>query len=241
VWNVTIKHGTRRSYSTVSIGSDGALWLDESPVRTPQGLPLTHPSAAFMQAIAEEWHAQACTVALDTMPLTRMLVALLESDATDMVRWQEEILRFVEGDTLRYFAPKGEALCKQQETQWMPWLGWAAQHYGMLWPITHDFTPPATPKELVAAVQHYLQHQDKETLLVLSILTHTLTSCIMATALLEGACTVEEAAQTVWLEYDHQAQTWGEDAELTAKRARIHTELSDAMRFLVLSKSSPTL
>lgn len=237
---MTIKHGAKRTYTAVSVNADGVLVLDGKPVLTPQGMSLAHASSALMQAIAAEWREQGQTLALHAMPLMRMLVALLEWDATTVDRQQQDMMRFVEGDTIRYFAPKGDALCEKQQALWMPWLDWAARHYGMLWPITHHFTPPATPEALRAAVAQWLDGRAKEEWLVVCVLTQALTSLIMATALVTGVCTPEQALEVVWLEHDHQTVTWGEDAEMAAQRTRMLQNVRDVMRFLALAKSFPT-
>jgi chaperone required for assembly of F1-ATPase len=238
---VTIKQGAKRAYATVSVSAERALLLDGKTIRSPHGITFAHPSSVLMEAIAEEWRVQSETLALDSMPFTRLLVATLELDASDTARQKDEIMPFVQGDSLRYFAPVGDALHDKQHGLWMPWLAWAEQHYGILWPITHHFTPPITPDALLDSVQRDLAKRSAEEILILSVLTQSLASCIMATALIEGACSAEEAVRMVWLEYDHQAAAWGQDVEISAKKARIYKEVRDALQFLTYACSCKVL
>ena len=78
----------KRLYKSASVTEtpDGfGVTLDDQPVRTPAKRPLTVPTPALAEAIAEEWLAQGETIDPKRLPLTR-----LASIALDLVAPRRE-------------------------------------------------------------------------------------------------------------------------------------------------------
>jgi chaperone required for assembly of F1-ATPase len=232
-----VKHGQKRLYQSVKVTEQTGqhvLLLDGKAVKCANGVQLAHPSSPLMEGIAKEWKAQEETINLHSMPLTRLLIGLLEMDDARAEAMIAEILPYAAGDTLRYHAPMESALEEKQTRLWGKWLHFAETTFGGTWTINYGITPlPASPA-IEASVTAWLRLQPPHILLAMYALTLSLTSVIMAAALVTQACTAEEAIELAWLEHDHQMQQWGAEYEMLEKRERLFLEIQSVTMFLDL-------
>ena len=72
----------KRFYTHTGVvdSSDGfAITLDDKPIRTPSGRPLTAPTREIADGIAAEWNAQTEFIDPLTMPLTRLANSVIDA------------------------------------------------------------------------------------------------------------------------------------------------------------------
>src|SRR5215218_2562084 len=101
----------RRFYQRADVadGPDGfAVQLDGKPVRTPGRRPLILPSRQLADSVAAEWEAQRDVVDPRTMPLTRLVNAIIDGVADAPQPVADEIGKYVASDLLFYRADQPE-------------------------------------------------------------------------------------------------------------------------------------
>ena len=117
----------KRFYDTVAIGrtDDGfRVLLGGRPVRTPEGMVLTLPTAALAAALAQKE-----TIRPATMPLTRLAataVARIPSHRSGVV---DAIAGYAASDLLCYRADAPSDLVDLQRLTWQPLVEWAAARW----------------------------------------------------------------------------------------------------------------
>ncbi len=225
----------KREYQEVAceqVGDVVVLHLDGTPVMTEAGHTLNHHSAALMDAVAEEWQAQEQAVDLYAMPLTRLLGALIELDEERRTSLEQELCHYALHDTLCYQGELDSSLEKAQRESWGRWLQWAQLRFGVAWQVTHGVMPQEQPKAIDATVAAWVKSLAPEALVTLYSLTQSLTSFILASALLEGMMTPDDAVACAWLESDVQAKLWGEDEATLADRVHCMRDVEAAHTWL---------
>ena len=104
-----------------SITSWYTVRLDQRPLKTPQGQPLSVPSQALAYALAAEWNVQVSdAIRPAQMPLMTLVATALDQTTLQHERYQQQILRFLQTDTVCYYAdPLQERdLYERQQAAW---------------------------------------------------------------------------------------------------------------------------
>ncbi|KAL7515616.1 hypothetical protein ACHAXN_013380 [Cyclotella atomus] len=94
--------------------------LDNRPLRTPLGLPLTLPSITLALAVASEWDAQKEYLRPAQMPLMTLCCTAIDQVASDPTPHRMDVLRYLRNDTSCYWADPGEdrVLHRKQSQAW---------------------------------------------------------------------------------------------------------------------------
>ncbi len=225
----------RRFWKDVTIDADRGVRLDDRPVRTPGRAPLTLPTAALAEAVADEWRGVGETIDPRAMPLTGLANAAIDRIAPDSAAFAAGLAVYGENDLLCYRADSPPQLVARQNAVWNPPLDWAEGHYGVQFELAtgvmHRPQPGMTVERLAAAIAARTAFE----LAPLSPIVTITGSLVLALALAEHAMATEAVWAAANLDEDWQAEQWGED-EL-ARKAR-ETRLQDfdaATRFLTLA------
>lgn len=210
------------------------IHLDGKPVRTPGRAPLTLPSPALADAVADEWRNVGETIDPRAMPLTGLSNAAIDRIAPDPAAFAAGLAKYGESDLLCYRADHPLELQLRQQAAWDPLLDWARTRYGID-PVTttgvmHRAQSPETVAKLADAVAALAPFQ----LAALSPLVTVTGSLIAALALLEGAATPEDVWSAANLDEDWQAEHWGEDDLARKARAARRADFDAGARFLSL-------
>lgn len=210
------------------------IHLDGKPVRTPGRVPLTLPSPALAEAVADEWRDVGETIDPRAMPLTGLANAAIDRIAPDPAAFAAGLAKYGESDLLCYRADHPLELQLRQAAAWDPLLDWARTRYGID-PVTtagvmHRPQLPETVAKLADAVAALSPFQ----LAALSPLVTVTGSLILALALLEGAATPEDIWSAANLDEDWQAEHWGEDDLARKARAARRADFDAGARFLSL-------
>jgi chaperone required for assembly of F1-ATPase len=229
----------KRAYKEVTVvaaESGHGIALDGKRMRTPAKLPLSLPSRALAQAIAEEWAAQGQEVRPHSMPLTRLASTALDVVARRRGDAVAEIAAYAGTDLVCYRAEHPPELIRRQQTIWQPLVDWASLAYDAPLTVTSGVVPvaqrPAALRALTAAVEAY----DVFALTALHAATTACSSLVIALALFEARLTAEEAFAASQLDETFQIEQWGEDSEQTQRRARLKDDIAAAWRFADLAK-----
>ncbi len=225
----------KRFYREVALAAAAEGWqvrLDQKPVRTPKGTPLTLPTLALAQGVAAEWRSVAERVDPRTMPLTRLAATVLDQLPARRRDAIEEALEVGRWDLLCYRAQHPEALVDRQRQAWQPWLDWAEARYGVRLQPVHGIQPIDQPRSALLRLRHALDELDDWRLVGVHGAARETGSLILALALLETRIDGAQAFQLAYLEELWELEQWGEDAEQRRRHRHIAGELAALARYL---------
>jgi chaperone required for assembly of F1-ATPase len=217
----------RRFYKTVSTRqvADGyGVLVDDKPVKTPAGHPLTVPSSPLADMLMREWDAQATHIEMAKMPATRLAFTTIDfmSGARDAVA--AEIGRYAGADAICYFADGPEALIERQTRRWGPVIDWAERTLGVefvrVTGIRHEEQPAATLLKLARLAEA----GDSFSLAGLAHATALFGSAILAFALQRGELDGPAALDLSRLDDVFQQERWGVDEEAAERAANMEVE-----------------
>lgn len=223
----------RRFWTDVTI-ADGAIRLDDRPVRTPGRAPLALPSPALAEAVADEWRAVGEMVDPRAMPLTGLSNAAIDRIAADPAAFAAGLAKYGESDLLCYRAAEPPELAVRQAEAWNPPLDWAEGRYGVTFEITqgvmHAAQPPATIARLSGAVATF----DPFRLAGLSPIVTVTGSLVLGLALAESAMAPDAAWHAAQVDDAWQEEMWGADPLAEQARAAHKRDFDAGARLLAL-------
>jgi len=211
-----------------------AVTLGDKPVRTPGKRPVTIPTRALAEAVAEEWRAQGDKVDPRTMPLTRYMNSIVDTITDHRPGIVDRIAAYGGSDLLCYRAPHPAELVSRQAAAWDGPLTWAAQSKGAPMVVTTGIMAVEQPEASVAALRLAVEAHDDASLAALHDLTAFSGSLILALALSDGHLTVEETWTASRVDEDWQIEQWGEDDLATKATVDRHAAFMDAAHLLKL-------
>jgi chaperone required for assembly of F1-ATPase len=206
--------------------------LDGKPVRTPAGAPLTLPTRALADAIAQEWRAQGPRPKPQTMPMTRLANTAIDRVRPAPDRAVQEIAGFARADVLCYRAEVTSDLAGRQVAQWDPILAWARERYGAQLTAGRGIGFVAQPQEAMNALEAAVGVFDAFGLAALDLAARVLGSAVLALAVVEGRIGAEESFALAHLDEAYQIERWGDDPQAARRRRARLDEVLDAARFL---------
>lgn len=227
----------KRFYKDVSVEplEDGCqILLDRRPVRTPARLPLSLPSLALADAVAEEWRSQGEEIDPRAMPLTGLANAAIDRVLPDPPAFARGLAAYGEGDLLCYRAEGPEALIEREEQLWKPLLAWARHRFDIDFEITSGILHRPQPKRTIEQLARAVAAKDAFVLAALSPLVTISGSLVIPLALVERAIDLETAWSAATVDEAWQAEKWGEDFEATARLEARRKEFAAAHRFVEL-------
>jgi chaperone required for assembly of F1-ATPase len=198
--------------------------LDGRAPKSPAGAPLRLPTAALAGLVAEEWAAQADTIAYATMPATRL--AFTAIDRTPHVRpaMAAEIAKYAGSDLLCYFADGPAALVERQAAQWGPLLDWADAELGIKLTLAQGILHRPQDPEALARAEALAAALDDFALTALVRAAGLFGSAVLAFALQRGRLSGEGAFALARLDEIFQEERWGVDAEAADRAAAMLAE-----------------
>jgi chaperone required for assembly of F1-ATPase len=224
----------RRFWKQVTVEPGNGLALDGRPVRTPGRTPLTVPTRALAEAIAEEWRGVGDTLDPRAMPLTGLANAAIDRVAPDPAAFAAGLAAYGESDLLYYRAQEPAALVDRQAAAWDPLLDWARRRYDVHFEPTAGVMHHPQPEPTVTRLAEAVAALDAFRLAALSPVVTISGSLVAALALVEDAATPEAVWQAAHVDEDWQAERWGEDALAVQAREARRVEFDAGVRFLGL-------
>lgn len=223
----------KRFWTEVRVGEDGGVALDGRPVRTPGRVPLTLPTPALAEAVADEWRAVGATLDPRAMILTGLANAAIDRIAADPRAFAAGLSRYGDSDLLYYRAEEGP-LAERQAAAWDPLLDWARSRYDVHFALQRGIMPVAQPEATIARLDGVVAALPPFALAGLSPVVTLTGSLVASLALVERAASADAVWTAAEIDEAWQAELWGEDAEATARRGARRREFDAAVRFLAL-------
>ena len=210
----------KRFYEAAGIAeADGgfAVTLDDRPIRTPSGRHVVAPIRGIAEAISAEWQAQGETIDPLTMPLTRFANSVAEvGDRVDAVA--DDVAKYLGTDLLFYRAGHPEALVAREAAHWDPVLSWAANELGAHFILSEGIVHVAQPDQAIEASRGAFP-ADPWSVAALHVVTTLTGSALLALALLHGVRDADQVWAAAHVDEDWNAEKWGVDDEVAARRA----------------------
>jgi chaperone required for assembly of F1-ATPase len=211
----------KRFYAKAGVvESDGgfAVTLDDKPIRTPSGHQVVAPTRDIADAIAAEWEAQRETIDPRTMPLTRLANSVVDAvvDRVDAVT--DDVAKYFQSDLLFYRAGHPDALVAREAAHWDPPLFWAADALGAHFILAEGIVHIRQPVSAVAAARAALP-TDPWSIAALHVVTTLTGSALLALALMRGVIDQDQVWAAAHVDEDWNAEKWGVDEEVAARRA----------------------
>jgi chaperone required for assembly of F1-ATPase len=224
----------KRFYARAGVmEADGgfAVALDGKPIKTPSGRIVAVPSRAIAEAMAAEWQAQQEHIDPTTMPMTRFANSVVDAviDRVGLVR--DDIAKYLASDLLFYRAGHPEVLVAREAQHWDPVVFWAADELGAHFIFAQGIMHVSQPDTAVAAAREALPH-DPWSVAALHIVTTLTGSALLALALHRGAREAEQVWAAAHVDEDFNAEQWGADEEVVARKAARKLDFDAAVAIL---------
>ncbi|MBY0382108.1 MAG: ATPase [Xanthobacteraceae bacterium] len=211
----------KRFYKAVDVAEtpDGfAVRLDGKLIRTPGKKVLAAPLREIADIMAAEWEAQKETIDPLSMPMTRLANSTIDGVTDNVTAVREDIAKYLGSDLLFYRASFPEELIARQGEHWDPALRWAADYLGAHFILTEGVMHVKQPDTAVHAA-HQALPENAWQVAASHIVTTVTGSALLALALQHGARTPEQVWAAAHVDDDWNSGQWGEDEEVTARRA----------------------
>jgi chaperone required for assembly of F1-ATPase len=208
-----------------------SVTLDGKPIRTPSGRVLTIPVREIAASVAAEWQAQQDLIDPLSMPLTRFANSVVEGviDRADAVA--DDVAKYLTSDMLFYRAGHPEALVAREARHWDPVLYWAADRFGAHFILGEGVMHVSQPEPAVAAARAALP-RDPWSIAATHVVTTLTGSALLALALVHGALDAEQVWTAAHVDEDWNAEKWGVDDEVAARRAARRVDYEAAVRII---------
>ena len=228
----------KRFYAKAGVmEADGgfAVALDGKPIKTPSGRIVAVPSRVIADAMAAEWEAQQEHIDPTTMPMTRFANSVVDAVIDRVTIVRDDIAKYLASDLVFYRAGHPEGLVAREAQHWDPVLFWAADELGAHFILAQGIMHVSQPDTAIAAAREALPH-DPWSVAALHVVTTLTGSALLALALHQGAREPEQVWTAAHVDEDFNAEQWGQDGEVLARRA---TRLRDFEAAVAILRALP--
>ncbi len=233
----------KRFYKQVTVQAVDGGWgiaLDGRPLRTPAKHPLTLPTQALAEAIANEWHGQGEEVKPQTMPLTQLASTCLDGVVGRMPDVAAASAEYGGSELLCYRADEPPQLVARQVALWQPLLDWAARRYDANLRLASGIIHVAQPPQALNALRAGIDALDAWRLTALQNVIGITGSLVLSLAFVDGRLTPEETFDLAQLDENFQIERWGEDWEAADRRNNQRADLAVTRQFLDMLPHPPS-
>jgi chaperone required for assembly of F1-ATPase len=211
----------KRFYGHAGVSdADGgfAITLHGKPIRTPSGRQVIVPAREIADAVSAEWEAQQETIDPLTMPLTRFANSVVQGVVDRVEAVRDDVAKYLETDLLFYRAGHPEALVAREAANWDPVLFWAADALGAHFILSEGIIHLRQPETAVEAARAALP-ADAWSIAAMHVVTTLTGSALLALALEHGVLSPDQVWAAAHVDEDWNADKWGVDDEVAARRA----------------------
>ena len=211
--------------------------LDGRPMKTPARRALVLPSAALARAVAEEWQAQGETVDRDALALTRIACTALDRVGDRRAEVVEHMVLTGATDMTCYRVAEPAELVARQSAVWNPLLDWLMDYCGARLEATDTIEHREQSPEALERLRRVADTPEAMMLSALAGVAAATNSLVIGLALRENRLDAAGAFEASQVEKSFQIERWGEDSELTERRASIRREISACATFMTLCRA----
>lgn len=211
------------------------ILLDNRELKTPLKKPIILPNLAIAQEIATEWKNQDGHIKPRTMPLSRLVMTIidqLQDNPTKQAEWLDVAVQYLETDLLLFPSPSPHALYLKEQEQWLPLIQWAGEILNHQFFVHEGLSVSSYNKKAVDSLKKHVQNYQLWKQAAFDTFVQICGSPIVAFAVAEGKIDGKEAQKTVLVQEYYQRNQWGSDAELDAQIANKEFEISAFSYFL---------
>ena len=223
--------------SVTESGSSWALLLDGKPIKTPMRSELVFPTRALADVAQAEWQNQLDMILPETMPVTQMMMTIIDRVRPNREKFLNETLGYLDTDLICYFADEPEIYAQEQRKHWLPILDWLRDFFKCEILTTSSLAALSQPERTKEIIGDFISGLDELRFSVLYLTTLTTGSVLLSIAFIESAFTqaeIYEAALAEDLIRDkiYLAETYGVSPDQERRRKIIQNELSSSRQFL---------
>jgi chaperone required for assembly of F1-ATPase len=211
----------RRFYADAGVGEaygGFTVTLDGKPIKTPSGRTVIVPARSLAETIAAEWNAQGEFIDPLTMPVTRFANSVVQGVVENVAAVSDDVAKYFGSDLLFYRAGHPEGLVAREAAHWDPILFWAAKTLGAHFMLAEGVMHVRQPESAIAAARGALP-ADPWAIAALHVITALTGSALLALALFHGVIDPDQAWAAAHVDEDWNAEKWGVDEEMAARRA----------------------
>jgi chaperone required for assembly of F1-ATPase len=211
----------RRFYADAGVGEaygGFTVTLDGKPIKTPSGRTVIVPARSLAETIAAEWNAQGEFIDPLTMPVTRFANSVVQGVVENVAAVSDDVAKYFGSDLLFYRAGHPEGLVAREAAHWDPILFWAAKTLGAHFMLAEGVMHVRQPPSAIAAARGALP-ADPWAIAALHVITALTGSALLALALFHGVIDPDQAWAAAHVDEDWNAEKWGVDEEMAARRA----------------------
>ncbi len=221
------KPKAKRFYKSVSVKdveNGWGIYLDNHLLKTPGKLSLIAQSQAHANLIASEWDAQADIIKPHLMPVTRLYNVALERTPENREALIAEVRKYAGTDLLCYRTEFPRVLAERQAKAWDVWLDWA-RGLGIDLKTAIGIKAVEQDGDALDALAKISGEFDDLKLTLLAHLNAVYGSAVLALAVLKGELSAEGAYDLSRVDFEFQAERWGEDEEARELSCTTRTEV----------------
>jgi chaperone required for assembly of F1-ATPase len=224
----------KRFYTSAGVGeADGGhtVELDGKPIKTPSGGIVILPVRSLAEDIAAEWNAQSDIIDPLSMPLTRFANSVVQGVIGNAGAVADDVAKYFASDLLFYRAGHTEGLVAREATHWDPILFWAAESLGAHFILAEGVVHVRQPEQAIAAARAALP-SDPWAIAAMHVITTLTGSALLALALFHDVIDHAQAWAAAHVDEDWNAEQWGIDEEMAARKAAKLVDFNAAVRVL---------
>jgi len=182
--------------------------LDGRSLRTPMGDPLSVPSETLATGMAAEWNSVESVIRPNQLPLMTLASTAIDQAPRNPQSYRDGILRFLETDTVGYFAEE-PTVRKRQEVEWAAIhkmiLDWSGHEIG----LSSGFGKLPHAPGLIETCRDYVNSLDAWKLTILYSLASETKSFCIGFSLLRDCISIKEAVAAARVEEEFNIENWG--------------------------------
>jgi chaperone required for assembly of F1-ATPase len=144
---------------------------------------------------------------------------------------RDDIAKYLASDLLFYRAGYPEALVAREAAHWDGVLFWAADQLGAHFILSEGIMHVSQPEGAIAAARDALP-QDPWSVAALHVVTTLTGSALLALALHQGVRDADQVWAAAHVDEDWNAEKWGEDEEVAARKAARRVDFEAAVAIL---------
>ncbi|KAI6221067.1 ATP12 chaperone protein [Aphelenchoides besseyi] len=209
----------KRFYKQVTISTVGddeyEVLLDQRKLKTPKGKPMIIDSEPLALAIAQEWDSQKETINVPQMRLSGLMFTAIDNPTNETRSGlADQIMEYLDNDTILYMADSPVELCQLQKKNWLPIVEWANQKHGLgLSPSHKLIEAPEIPEESRRKLHQYFAGMKFPALIGVHYGVDSIKSVLLMIACLQFHLSVERASELANLDQDYQTKVYGKVEE----------------------------
>lgn len=211
----------KRFYANAGLSeTDGGytVTLDGKPIKTPSGRTVIVPVRRLAEMAAAEWNAQVEFIDPLTMPVTRFANSVVQGVIDNVPAVTDDVAKYFGSDLLFYRAGHPEGLVARESAHWDPVLFWARDALGAHFMLAEGVMHVGQPESAIAAARGALP-ADPWVVAALHVITTLSGSALLALALFHRVIDPDQAWAAAHVDEDWNAEKWGVDEEVAARKA----------------------